>query len=419
MQPFCRILANGSDITGNLSDRLLSIEVHDEAEDKSDRVTIRLDDRARFADGGMLAIPLIGTTVSVIMGYRDGAAADMGSYLIDDITVDSPPRTLTVTGRAAAMPNAYRTPRTQSYHQKTLGAIMQEIAGRSGYEAKVDPELAGVVVRHADQLHESDMAFATRLAALHDGVARPVDGKLAVAKRGTGKSITGAALPVITLTETMCASWRFQYSARDEAGEAGGLDGGGGTDQQAAGDSRLPQSVQMQSAGNLPALSAGAAPGQKGGVRAYWHDIRTGEKKEVTVGQEPFHDLRYTHHNEAEAKAAVSAYRNKSLRGKASFSCMIGGRPQVRAECKLILSGFRPYIPAEWRIKSASHRYEPGGGYTTSIQAELFEEKQEDTPANVKKTTPTTDDKIDPDAPAEPVQGGGGSSGGDIIHMPE
>jgi len=397
----------------------MSIEVSDEAEDKSDRVTIVLDDRPRLADAGVVALPVIGTVVTVVMGYEDGASAEMGSYLIDDITVDSPPRTLTVTGRAAAMNKSFRTPRSESYHQMTLGAIMRRIAERNGYEAKIDPELAGIVVRHVDQHNESDMAFAARLAGVHDGVAKPVAGKLALAKKGTGKSVSGDALPVITLTEDMCDSWRFQYSARDEAGEAGGMEGAGGADQQTAGDSRLPQSTQMASGGNEPPLSAGPGPGEKGGVRAFWTDIRTGEKKEVTVGQEPFHDLRYTHHNEAEAQAAVSAYRNRSLRGKASFSCLIGGNVRVQAEARLILTRFRPYIPAEWRVTSANHRYEPGGGYTTSISAELFEAAQEDSVKNVKKTKPGKDDKIDKTAPQDPVDDGGPVTGGDVIHLPD
>ncbi|MER8394096.1 contractile injection system protein, VgrG/Pvc8 family [Mesorhizobium sp. M1340] len=405
MTPFASFSSDGKDITGGLADRLLSVECHDEAEDKSDRVTIELDDRARWSDGAVSAMPLIGSTITVTLGYREGESATFGPYLIDDLDVSSPPRVLKVTGRSAAMPKSFRTPKTKSYHQKTLGSIMQEIAGRNGYEAKIDPALSGIVMRHIDQRNESDMSFATRLAALHDGVARPVAGKLAVAKRGTGKSVTGEALATVTLIEADCSTFSFKYSARDEAGEAGGLDGGGGDSAQgaagAAGDTASGQ-TDGESIIDLPDDEGGDAE-EKGGVRAFWTDLRSGETKEATAGEEPFHDLRYTYHNEAEAQAAADSYKNKSARGKASFGCTIGGRPSVQAEAKLILSAFRPYIPAEWRIKSASHVFN-SGGYTTAIDAELFAERQADVPAGVKKTTPTDDDKIDPDAPAEPVE---------------
>jgi len=386
MRPFVTILANGVDIGAGLGDRLLSVECFDEAEDKSDRVALQIDDRPGMADGATIDFPVIGTTVEVIMGYRDGQAASRGTYLIDDLTVSSPPRELMVTGRSAAMAKSYRTPRTQSYHQKTLGEIMEEVASRNGYEAAIDPELSGIVIRHADQHNESDMAFATRLAGGYDAVAKPVAGKLAVAKRGTGKNIAGEVLPTIVLRETDCESWDFKYSAREEAGEAGGIEGA--------------------ESGNTG-----------GGVRATWTDIRTGETKVVTAGEAPFHDLRYTFHNEAEAVAAVSEKKNSAARGKASFTCTIGGRVDVQAEAKLILLNFRPYIPLEWLIKSCSHRYE-GSGYITNISAELFEEKQEDVPGKVKDTKPTDDDKIDKDAPPESVKA---KPGGEefIIDLPQ
>lgn len=369
----------------------------------------------------MLAIPVIGSVIEVYMGYEGGPSAFRGRYLIDQITVGSPAQKMTVTGGAADLPGSYRTPQTKSYHQKTIGEIMEEIAGRSGYQANVDPEVAGIVIRHIDQHNESDMSFAKRLAEMHDAVAKPVAGRLAVAKRGTGKSIDGRELPPVMLVEADCAQWQFHYSAREESGKAGGLDGaGGGSDQKAAGDAGASQLEQFQDDAGLGPIGPGPAPGQSGGVRAFWHDIRTGEKKEVTSGREPYHDLRHTFHNEAEATAAVDAAKNKADRGKASFSCLIGGRPSVQAEAKLILAPpFRPYIPAAWRIKSCAHRLD-GSGYTTTINAELFEEKQADVPGKVGKTKPSGDDTIDPDAPVAPVKAPPApSGGGDIIQLPD
>ncbi|OPB29856.1 hypothetical protein BWD121_011120 [Bartonella sp. WD12.1] len=124
MKPFCRVMSNGEDVTKALMDYVLSIEITDEAEDKSDRITIELDDRARISDNGFLEIPLIGTVLSITLGYEEGKARDMGSYLIDEISVSSPPQSLSVTGRAASMSTSYRTPKSQSYHQTTLGKII-------------------------------------------------------------------------------------------------------------------------------------------------------------------------------------------------------------------------------------------------------------------------------------------------------
>ncbi|VEJ45807.1 contractile injection system protein, VgrG/Pvc8 family [Bartonella vinsonii] len=433
MKPFCMVLANGEDITKTLMDYVLSIEITDEAEDKSDRITIELDDRIRDSDNGFLDIPLIGTVLSVTLGYEGGKNRDMGAYLIDEISVSSPPQSLSVTGRAASMNTSYRTPKSQSYHQQTLGSIVQEIAQRNGYSAKVDPSLAKIVVRHIDQTAESDMAFATRLAEEYDAVAKPVDGKLVLAKRGEGKAITGETLPVVVIHEKHCTSWDFKYSARDEAGAANGLETDGGDDQKAAADARAPEeidddenSIHMDE-NDLPNPSE-AERGEKteketekqeeekkGGVLATYHDIRSGEKKEVKVGKPPFHELKYTYHNQSEAVAAIAAYRNKSSRGKSSFSCDIGGDPFVQAEAKLVQDPpFRPYIPAEWRIKSVKHKLDKMGGYTTKIECELFDESQEDAAGNVANTTPDKDDTLDPNAPPNACDEGEG-----VIHMDE
>ncbi|WP_375632914.1 contractile injection system protein, VgrG/Pvc8 family [Bartonella sp. AA74HLJMH] len=432
MKPFCTVLANGEDITKTLMDYVLSIEITDEAENKSDRITIELDDRARDSDNGFLDIPLIGTIISVTLGYEGGKNRDMGAYLIDEISVSSPPQSLSVTGRAASMNTSYRTPKSQSYHQQTLGSIVQEIAERNGYTPKVDPALAKIVVRHIDQTSESDMAFATRLAEDYDAVAKPVDGKLVLARRGEGKAITGETLPVIVIHEKHCTSWDFKYSARDEAGAANGLETDVGDDQKAAADAREPEEIDddenfihMDNSDRASSSESEKAEKEsekeeedkekKGGVLATYHDIRSGEKKEVKVGNPPFHELKYTYHNQSEAVAAIAAYRNKSSRGKSSFSCDIGGDPFVQAEAKLVQEPpFRPYIPAEWRIKSVQHKLDKTGGYTTKIECELFDEAQEDTAGNVANTTPDKDDTLDPNAPPNACDEGEG-----VIHMDE
>ncbi|WP_375694410.1 late control protein [Bartonella sp. AD24XZML] len=430
MKPFCTVMANGEDITRTLMDYVLSIEITDEAEDKSDRITIELDDRARECDNGFLDIPLIGTIISVTLGYEGGKNRDMGAYLIDEISVSSPPQSLSVTGRAASMNTSYRTPKSQSYHQQTLGNIIQEIAERNGYTPKVDPALAKIVVRHIDQTAESDMAFATRLAEDYDAVAKPVDGKLVLARRGEGKAITGETLPVVIIHEKLCTSWDFKYSARDEAGAANGLATEAGDDQKAAADAREPEEVEegedvihmdesdaqnLSKAETATETSEKQEEEKKGGVLASYHDIRSGEKKEVKVGKPPFHELKYTYHNQSEAVAAIAAYRNKSSRGKSSFSCDIGGDPFVQAEAKLVQEPpFRPYIPAEWRIKSVKHKLDKTGGYTTKIDCELFDETQEDAAGNVANTRPDKDDTLDPNAPLNACDEGEG-----VIHMDE
>ncbi|WP_273794634.1 phage late control D family protein [Brucella intermedia] len=442
MKPFVIIKAQGKDITGNLGDRLLSVECHDEAEDKSDRCRLEIDDRPRVSDSGVVDLPIIGTVLEIEMGFRDGKSAKRGTYLIDDIDVTSPPRIIIVTGRAAAMAKSFRAARTQSYHQKTIGEIGKEIAERNGYEFVADTELSEIVIRHIDQHNESDMSFATRLAEEHDAVAKPVDGKLVFSKRGTGKSVNGKQLAEIKIKETDCEQWQFKYSARKEAGKAKGLKKAGASGEGApaskpsgieTGDFIIEAPEDGPATRSRATIAAAADEGiisapeasendddDEGGVRATWTDTRTGEKHVVTAGKEPYQDLRYSYHNEAEAVAAVTKAKNQASRSQASFSCRLGGLPEAQAEARLTLDQFRPYIPTLWRVKTCVHRF-TRDGYVTTLDAELFNEKQSDVTATVKKSKPGKDDKVDRDAPENPTKAASDPKDTDdfIIEAPE
>ncbi len=57
--------------------------------------------------------------------------------------------------------------------------------------------------------------------------------------------------------------------------------------------------------------------------------------------------------------------------------------PEAQAEARLTLDQFRPYIPTLWRVKTCVHRF-TRDGYVTTLDAELFNEKQSDVTATVK-----------------------------------
>ena len=59
--------------------------------------------------------------------------------------------------------------REGSWHDTTLGAIVEAIASRNRLEASVAPSLAGIKIPHIDQSQESDAKFLTRLAERNGG----------------------------------------------------------------------------------------------------------------------------------------------------------------------------------------------------------------------------------------------------------
>jgi hypothetical protein len=334
MTPDFRIIADSKDITDAVRDRLLDLVVTDEAGIQSDTVSISLDDRRRGS--GVAQLPRIGTSLTISMGYKERSLFYMGTYLVDEIEISSPPATVTVTGKAANMPNSFRSPKTRSWDETTVGAVVGAIAGEHGYAPAVDPALAAKAIVHLDQTEESDMSFLTRLAGLHDAVAKPAAGKLIFAMRGEAKSVGGKAMPIISLSGSDITRWSYKRSARKAEG---------GGDHQ------------------------GDIPKPTGGTRAYWWDFDEGKRQEVTAGDPPYSTIRFVHASKSEAMDAAKARKNTGDRGQAELSISLPGRPQLAAECKLAID-LRPSLPALWVVKRVKHQLNLSG-FATQADAEL------------------------------------------------
>ena len=344
MRPTFRLIADGADITANIKDRLLSLSYKDEAELKSDRLSVRLDDRPRREDGTYVALPEIGATLELHLGYVETGTTAMGSFTVDEIKRSGPVAVLEIGAKAAGMDGPFRSQTSKSWTDATLGDIARTIAREHGFEAKIEQALGGVRIPHADQTNESPMAFLNRLAGQHDGIAKPANGMLVLAPKGTAKAVTGQDLPGVTVRPADLSTWSYSYSARKEAGQAGGKGG--------------------------PA----------GGVQsAYWDKD---EARMVTVqeGEPPYQNVRFASSNPGEAGAAAAATKNGKDREKAKFSAAATGNSKFMAEQRMTLSGFRPGIPTDWRVTSVEHRLD-GNGYSCSIEAELFNERQADVAA--------------------------------------
>lgn len=341
MQPIFRITADRVDVTAAVRDRLIELVITDEAGIQSDELKLTLDDRRR-EDGAIAELPRIGTSLTVSLGYAESSLVSLGRFIVDELEIRAPPATLTVSSKAADMVGPFRSPKTRSWDETTLGKIVEKIAGEHRYTPKLDPELGRIAIPHLDQTEESDMALLTRLAAKHDALAKPVAGFLVLAKQGAVKSFTGQALPTINLSVSDLAEWRYQHSARKPGGSGATRD------------------ANTQS----PPTTA------TGGTKAYWWDFDKGARREVTTGKPPFEEIRYVHATEAEARAAAATKKNKGERGQGELSFSLPGDPRLAAEGRISIA-LRPGIPLEWRIKRVEHRL-GGQGYTCQVDCERF-----------------------------------------------
>lgn len=308
MTPEYRVIANQKDITPKIQDRLISLEIEDEAGNKSDRISIELDNR-----DGILDISS-GAEVEVFMGYKESGVARMGLYIIDSVAEEGPPEKIIITGNSANMREGLKELKERTWRQKSLGDIVTQISVENGYKARISPELFGKKVCHMDQT-ESDIHFLTRIAKEQGAIAKVAGGFIIFIIEGSGKSVTGRNIKKVHLDRKDFSSWRGVSEDRKKYKS----------------------------------------------VMAYWQDKEGGDKKSVKVGkgypQKVLMDIKAT--PEAAKTAAIAAFKKINRRGVYDFSC--SGRTDLMAETPLKVSGISKRIDGEWTIASAKHSISSAG----------------------------------------------------------
>lgn len=217
MKPTFQITAGGNDITGDVSSRLVMLDIVDTVDETSDSMTITLEDAA-----GTLALPKSGARIEIAIGY-DGANQRVGAFVVDDVSIEGPPDTIIVSGSSTPFVEdrngggsaSFTSRKSRSWDGKTLGEIVQTIAGECGLQPVVDKALESIAIPHIDQVGESDANILIRLARRYGGVLKPADGRLVLASEAGGVTTSGQAL-VMTLTPADVSSYRVRIGGKSQ-----------------------------------------------------------------------------------------------------------------------------------------------------------------------------------------------------------
>ena len=319
-RPCFSVKLGDKDLTGGVKARLVALEISAERDQDADQLDITLSDH----DGG-LALPSAHTALTVSLGWDNAKLVSMGTFSVDEIEHSGAPDKLVLRARSADMRSSIRDKRTQSWDHTTLGALVEEIAGRNGLSPHCAPSLASQAIAHEDQTNESDLNLITRLGQHFDAVATCKAGRLILSPVGNGKTAGGAAIPQATL-------------------------------QRDAGDQHRYHAAQR---------------GASSGVRAYYHDIKAAKKRAVVVGADKtLTTLRGVYASQSNALRAARAEWNRIQRNKACFELNLArGRADLYPNMSLTVSGWKAPIDGAWLIKSVSHSLSDGG-FTTRLACE-------------------------------------------------
>ncbi|NMM75547.1 late control protein [Rhodococcus sp. SRB_17] len=319
--PDYRLVVNGQDITAKVNPRLIGLTLSEGREGAADTLELTLADH-----DGQLALPRKGATIELQLGWRGQPLVDKGSFEVDEVEHSGAPDQISIKARSADLKRKLRQRTEKSWHDTTVGAIVQEIAARHGLASRVGGTLASTKVEHIDQTNESDLHFLSRLAKQHDAVATVKKGHLLFLPINGTKTSSGAALGRMHITRADGDQHRYHSAER----------------------------------------------GAYSGVRAYWSDPNQAEKRSVLVGtEEDEKRLKDTHGSEQDALAAARAERQRVERGKATLSLTLAvGHPALMPQSPVTVAGFKPEIDGtSWLVKTVKHQM-GDAGFITNLEME-------------------------------------------------
>ncbi|USH01050.1 phage late control D family protein [Grimontia kaedaensis] len=299
------------------------MSVQDQAGIASDSVTVTLDDR-----GENLALPPIGGTLSVSLGYQETGLIPLGRFVIDEVECQGPPSVMVVQGKAADMNQELKAPKTRTWQQQgnpspkyLLKSLLETIAGEHGLTPVLGQDYDAVGYDVIHQSNESDLQLLTRLSRKLDAVTKPVNGHLVLVKRGQVKAASGLVLPSTTLSKRDVMTWQYRMTERERY-----------------------QSVSARYS-----------------VKAEAKD------KRVKAGDgKPSYAIRTLFPNEEEAKAAAQSQLAAFQRGERQVALTLPGMPTLAAEQGINLMGFREGLNGEWVAEKVMHRLS-GDGFVTEL----------------------------------------------------
>jgi phage protein D len=329
--PKIEVTVDGKPVAGIFYSLLVKATLRDEAGKTADSLTLTFDDARN-----QIAPIRKGAEIAVRLGYLETGLFDKGLFKVEKAPLRgsvSKGEFLEVTAKAADMTKEVKGEGRKAYFNKTLGQIIEAEAKAAGFEALVDPELAGIQLPYRLRFDQSRIDFITGLAAEAGGTAKPAGGKIIVQKRGGGTSGSGLALAPIRIDKRDCSEWIIDPDGRLQYGE----------------------------------------------VEAFFVDPKTGKRqtvKEKTGLDGPAFTLREPFSDEKRARRAAKAETGRLNQGTGNGTFTMAGRPEAQAGAPAILTGFRPDANGEWRADVVEHNIEPGssGGFTTTVEVKPKED---------------------------------------------
>ncbi|MCE9980025.1 phage late control D family protein [Leclercia adecarboxylata] len=345
--PAFRVTIEEKDVTTTLEERLISLTHTDNRGFEADQVDLELDD----ADG-KIGLPRRGAVITLAIGWKDRPLVMKGKFTVDEIEHAGTPDRLTIRARSADFRETLNIKRERSWHDTTVGAVIQEIAARHKLEHAIGQDMLSQKIGHEDQTNESDGSFLMRMAKQFGAIASVKNGLLLFIRQGQGKTASGKALPVMTITRSTGDQHRFSLADR-------GAYTGVSANWLNLREPRKKEVVKVRRRRKKTTANPTKASDPKQG------EYLVGTDENVLV-------LSRTYANKANAERAAKSHWERIQRGVASFSVQLAmGREELFPELPVKVSGFKQQIDdADWIITTVTNTISDSG-FTTALELEV------------------------------------------------
>ena len=361
--PAYMLTLDGADITQNFSDRLIGLTMTDNRGFEADQLDIALDDT-----DGLVELPPRGASLTLWLGWQGSALVNKGSFTVDEIEHRGAPDTLTIRGRSADFRGSLNSRREQSWHDTTLGVIVETIAQRNKLTASVADALKTIAIPHIDQTQESDAAFLSRLAERNGASVSVKAGKLLFLKAGSAMTASGKPIPQMTVERG--DGDRHQFAIADREAYTGVTAKWLHTkdpkpQKQKVKLKRKPKEQHLRALQHPKAAKTSTKAREKKAQEAREGEYMAGESDNVL-------ELTTIYATKVQAMRAAQAKWDRIQRGVAEFSITLAtGRVDLFPETPVAVKGFKRVIDEQaWIISRVVHSLN-GSGFTTGLELEV------------------------------------------------
>jgi phage protein D len=320
-----------------LNERMLSWQHIDAAGIESDQLTLTI------SLDGLEGLPDLGGKIGLRVGYQESGLVDKGEFVITRRTPTLFPLRLTLVATAAPFSasdqTGFKQRRSVSHGPTTLGALFRQLTSRHGFSPRVAPDLSLIKIEHIDQSNETDMGFLTRLAYLHDAVAKPINELYVLARRGQAKSLSGKVLPDVKLSVTT---------------------------NNHPGDHAF-----------ISAVLDDTARAKYQGCKVSWWDAAAGKVRVEQSGIAPFKTLRQRYQSASDARAAGEGEVRRMMREALKVKIECPGNPALSAEGIVLLDPSWPdFMRGRWSIDKVTASGDREKSYRCYIDATCLDARQ-------------------------------------------